>query len=242
MTSTARTHARADNRAIIGGAIVGAGGHDGPRDVRAGRLGAPDRANRRSRAADGRRGGGASRARRRRRAARRRCRRRQDPAPGRATRARHGCRLAGAGRSLPRLRRQRVALPAVQRGLRTARRGVARPAQLTGGESSRAGSGASRFGEIRPIRRRSVEPVNRADLFEVRARRSRTTQPVGSAVVADRRRALGGQVERETCSASSSPAPFPGPVSICVSYRSDDLHRRHPLRAAVSGVGPAPTR
>ena len=51
---------------------------------------------------------------------RRRCR--QDPAARRAAHPRRGRRLPGPRRALPRLRRQRAALPAVQRGLRPAGR------------------------------------------------------------------------------------------------------------------------
>ena len=33
--------------------------------------------------------------------------------------------------------------------------------------------------------------------------------------------------------------PFPAPVSIIISYRTDDLHRRHPLRPVAAGLAPA---
>ena len=36
--------------------------------------------------------------------------------------------------------------------------------------------------------------------------------------------------------------PFVGPVAMVASYRSDDLHRRHPLRKPGRGVGPHPRR
>ena len=80
---------------------------------------------------------------------------------------------------------------------------------------------------------RSVEPVNRADLFEsvhaVLERLSRSAPLL--LLIEDVHWA-----DRSTRDLLSFffTRPFSGPVSIVVSYRSDDLHRRHPLRAAVA--------
>jgi DNA-binding CsgD family transcriptional regulator/tetratricopeptide (TPR) repeat protein len=80
---------------------------------------------------------------------------------------------------------------------------------------------------------RSVEPVNRADLFEsvhaVLERLSRSAPVL--LLIEDVHWA-----DRSTRDLLSFffTRPFSGPVSVVVSYRSDDLHRRHPLRAAVA--------
>ena len=48
------------------------------------------------------------------------------------------------------------------------------------------------------------------------------------------RTATGPTSRPATCSASCSPGPSTAPVAIVASYRSDDLHRRHPLRRQVA--------
>ena len=102
-------------------------------------------------------------------AARRRRRGRQDPAADRAARPRRRRRLAGARRPLPRLRRQRAALPPVLRDPRPARRRAARPRRRgRRPPTPRCAAPAARPADAGRGRRtpESVAALDRADLFE----------------------------------------------------------------------------
>ncbi len=78
-----------------------------------------------------------------------------------------------------------------------------------------------------------VEPVNRAELFEsVHAALDRLGRAAPLLLLIEDIH----WADRSTRDLLSFffTRPFSGPVSVVVSYRSDDLHRRHPLRAAVA--------
>ena len=191
---------------------------------------------------------------RERRPALRRRRRRQDPAARRAAHPRRAGRLPRPRRALPRLRRQRAALPPVQRGLRPAGRRLPHPGPLAG-----RGRPRHRPADARPPRdprapraRRRQRPPGPARPLRVRARRARAARPGRAAAAADRGRPLGRPVHPRAAQLPVLPTlrlpggrgrvlpqrrPAPPPPAAHRSRRVGPAARRHPHRA-----GPARRR
>ena len=170
--------------------------------------------------------------------------RRQEPAAGGAARARAGSRLAGARRPLCRLRRRRAALPS-----RSARLSAGwQPTLRTPpGHSSRtssvdrpAAAGAAHPGRLRATRAR---PVSRSTgprcsrLCSARSWRWRTDAPL-LLIIEDVHWADVSTRELLTFLLTRRSAE---PIAIVASYRSDDLNRRHPLRATLAEWHRLPT-
>ena len=94
--------------------------------------------------------------------------------------------------------------------------------------------------------RRDVERARRAPAGWIAPSCSRPCTPRSTRLGHERaaadpasRTCTGPTSRRVSCSASCSPAASPRRSPIVTSYRSDDLHRRHPLRTAVAEWAPA---
>ena len=160
--------------------------------------------------------------RRRVRAVGRRRRHRQDPCRHRAGRDRPHRRTPGAGRPLSRPRRQRHAVPAVRRGVVRARPGRAR----RGAQASPALAGLIASPD-------ADDGGERADILSGVALAS-TASPRDQPLLLVVEDAHWADASTRHLLQFVLARRFSNPVSLVVSYRSDDLHRRHPLRAAVA--------
>ena len=76
-------------------------------------------------------------------------------------------------------------------------------------------------------------PADQAALFDAVHALPRRPAPA-SPCSSSSRTSTGPTSPPATCSASCSPAASTAPVALVASYRSDDLHRRHPLRRQVA--------
>ena len=152
-----------------------------------------------------------------------------------------------ARRALPRLRRQRPALPAVHRGLRPARRRAARrwPRLARRGRPGARPAACPAAGccseQPSPPTTRA-EPASTAPTSSTPSTPPRAARPSRAPlllVVEDVHWA--DQSTRDLLSFLFA-RRFDAPGRVVASYRSDDLHRRHPLRTAGRRVVPAARR
>ena len=130
--------------------------------------------------------------------------------------------------ALPYLPFSEVARPPGHRAARGRRRGRRRPPRARPAAARAPPDGRHRRRRRRDLRPRPRRPVPRD------ARRARGRRPHARRCCWSSRTPTGPTSRPATCSASCSRASTPAGFAVVASYRSDDLHRRHPLRRQVA--------
>ena len=143
---------------------------------------------------------------------------------------------------LPRPGRQRPALPPVLRDPRPARRPSCPTSSPRSPAATPPSPGSCPAAARSPARAATAPAIDRSALFD--AVRALLDEAAAEGAAARRRRGhpLGRPVHPRPAHLPLHPSTSPARSSLVVSYRADDLHRRHPLRTPPRRVVPPPRR
>ena len=161
----------------------------------------------------------------------RRLGRRQEPPGRRVRRARPRRRCARADRRLRRARRGRAALRADRRcAARPAARARHRGAGRAGGRRAAPSSAGCCPRRASPPRRRADDGVRPGAAVRGAARAARPARRAGAARARDRGPPLGRPLDARLPLLPAARRARASGSPLVATYRSDELHRRHPLR------------